>query len=96
LYFAPTVKSGAEESRGSLPPVAQRVNCKGNEPARPWPSLRHKSRSSKRCLSGGINLDAVQWKMHLWGGFWQIVWFRTFDADNHVKRFKGPGEDDGS
>jgi hypothetical protein len=35
---------------------------------------------------GGINPDAVNWMWRMQGGFGRVVWFPTFDADNHVKR----------
>jgi hypothetical protein len=36
---------------------------------------------------GGINPDAVNWMWRMQGGFGRVVWFPTFDADNHVKHF---------
>jgi hypothetical protein len=38
--------------------------------------------------SGGINPDAVNWMARMQGGFGRVVWFPTFDSDNHVKHFK--------
>ena len=38
--------------------------------------------------AGGINVDAVQWMWRMQGGHGRVVWFPTFDADNHVTRFK--------
>ena len=38
---------------------------------------------------GGINPDAVNWMWRMQGGFGRVVWFPTFDADNHVKHFAG-------
>jgi len=35
---------------------------------------------------GGINPDAVEWMWRMQGGHGRVVWFPTFDADNHVKR----------
>ncbi len=37
--------------------------------------------------AGGINPEAVQWMWRMQGGFGRVVWFPTFDADNHVKHF---------
>jgi hypothetical protein len=37
---------------------------------------------------GGINPEAVQWMWRMQGGFGRVIWFPTFDADNHVKHFK--------
>src|SRR6266700_5107601 len=42
--------------------------------------------------AGGINPDAVNWMWRMQGGFGRVVWFRTFDADNHVKHFKDAPE----
>ena len=42
--------------------------------------------------SGGINPEAVQWMWRMQGGFGRVVWFPTFDADNHVKHFKDAPE----
>lgn len=42
--------------------------------------------------AGGINPEAVQWMWRMQGGFGRIVWFPTFDADNHVKHFKDAPE----
>ncbi len=33
---------------------------------------------------GGINADAVNWMWRMQGGYGRVVWFPTFDADNHV------------
>lgn len=41
---------------------------------------------------GGINPDAVQWMWRMQGGYGRVVWFPTFDADNHVKHFKDAPE----
>jgi len=41
---------------------------------------------------GGINPDAVNWMWRMQGGFGRVVWFPTFDADNHVKHFKDAPE----
>jgi hypothetical protein len=41
---------------------------------------------------GGINPDAVRWMWRMQGGFGRVVWFPTFDADNHVKHFKDAPE----
>ena len=35
---------------------------------------------------GGINPQAVEWMWRMQGGFGRVVWFPTFDADNHVRR----------
>jgi hypothetical protein len=35
---------------------------------------------------GGLNPQAVEWMWRMQGGFGRIVWFPTFDADNHVRR----------
>src|SRR6266853_4885728 len=35
---------------------------------------------------GGINRDAVEWMWRMQGGHGRVVWFPTFDADNHVRR----------
>jgi uncharacterized protein DUF6282 len=35
--------------------------------------------------AGGINPDAVRWMWRMQGGHGRVVWFPTFDADNHVK-----------
>ena len=42
--------------------------------------------------AGGINTEAVQWMWRMQGGYGRIVWFPTFDADNHVKHFKDAPE----
>ena len=36
---------------------------------------------------GGINPDAVQWMWRMQGAYGRVVWFPTFDSDNHVKHF---------
>jgi len=41
---------------------------------------------------GGVNPDAVQWMWRMQGGYGRVVWFPTFDADNHVKHFKDAPE----
>ena len=35
---------------------------------------------------GGLNPQAVEWMWRMQGGDGRVVWFPTFDADNHVKR----------
>jgi hypothetical protein len=35
---------------------------------------------------GGLNPQAVEWAWRMQGGFGRVVWFPTFDADNHVRR----------
>ena len=35
---------------------------------------------------GGINTQAVEWMWRMQGGHGRVVWFPTFDADNHVRR----------
>ena len=35
---------------------------------------------------GGINPKAVEWMWRMQGGHGRVVWFPTFDADNHVRR----------
>ena len=35
---------------------------------------------------GGINAQAVEWMWRMQGGYGRVVWFPTFDADNHVRR----------
>jgi len=42
--------------------------------------------------AGGINPEAVQWMWRMQGGYGRVVWFPTFDADNHVKHFKDAPE----
>lgn len=42
--------------------------------------------------AGGINAEAVQWMWRMQGGYGRVVWLPTFDADNHVKRFKDAPE----
>jgi microsomal dipeptidase-like Zn-dependent dipeptidase len=41
---------------------------------------------------GGINPDAVNWMWRMQGGYGRVIWFPTFDADNHVKHFKDAPE----
>src|SRR5262245_12526177 len=41
---------------------------------------------------GGINPDAVNWMARMQGGYGRVVWFPTFDFDNHVKHFKDAPE----
>ena len=38
--------------------------------------------------AGGINVDAVRWMWRMQGGLGRVVWFPTFDANNHVTRLK--------
>ena len=35
---------------------------------------------------GGVNPQAVEWMWRMQGGHGRVVWFPTFDADNHVRR----------
>lgn len=35
---------------------------------------------------GGLNPQAVEWMWRMQGGLGRVVWFPTFDADNHVRR----------
>jgi Family of unknown function (DUF6282) len=35
---------------------------------------------------GGLNPRAVEWMWRMQGGHGRVVWFPTFDADNHVRR----------
>ena len=35
---------------------------------------------------GGLNRQAVEWMWRMQGGLGRVVWFPTFDADNHVRR----------
>ena len=35
---------------------------------------------------GGLNPRAVEWMWRMQGGYGRVVWFPTFDADNHVRR----------
>jgi hypothetical protein len=35
---------------------------------------------------GGINAKAVEWMWRMQGSYGRVVWFPTFDADNHVRR----------
>jgi hypothetical protein len=39
---------------------------------------------------GGLNPQAVEWMWRMQGGYGRVVWFPTFDADNHVKRAAAP------
>jgi hypothetical protein len=41
---------------------------------------------------GGINADAVNWMARMQGGYGRVVWFPTFDSDNHVKHFNDAPE----
>ena len=34
---------------------------------------------------GGLNPHAVEWMWRMQGGYGRVVWFPTFDADNHVR-----------
>jgi hypothetical protein len=36
--------------------------------------------------AGGLNPQAVEWMWRMQGGHGRVVWFSTFDADNHVRR----------
>jgi hypothetical protein len=36
--------------------------------------------------AGGLNPQAVEWMWRMQGGHGRVVWFPTFDADNHVRR----------
>jgi hypothetical protein len=36
--------------------------------------------------AGGLNPQAVEWMWRMQGGYGRVVWFPTFDADNHVRR----------
>jgi hypothetical protein len=36
--------------------------------------------------AGGINPQAVEWMWRMQGGYGRVVWFPTFDADNHVRK----------
>ncbi len=38
---------------------------------------------------GGINPNAVEWMHRIQGGRGKVVWFPTFEADNHKKTFGG-------
>jgi hypothetical protein len=40
---------------------------------------------------GGLNPQAVEWMWRMQGGYGRVVWFPTFDADNHVKRAAAGG-----
>ena len=35
---------------------------------------------------GGLNPQAVEWMWRMQGGYGRVVWFPTFDADNHVRQ----------
>jgi hypothetical protein len=35
---------------------------------------------------GGLNPHAVEWMWRMQGGHGRVVWFPTFDADNHLRR----------
>lgn len=35
---------------------------------------------------GGLNPQAVEWMWRMQGGHGRVVWFPTFDADNHVRK----------
>jgi hypothetical protein len=35
---------------------------------------------------GAINAQAVEWMWRMQGAYGRVVWFPTFDADNHVRR----------
>ena len=35
---------------------------------------------------GGLNPQAVEWMWRMQGGYGRVVWFPTFDADNHVRK----------
>src|SRR5216684_7650582 len=41
---------------------------------------------------GGLNPQAVEWMWRMQGGYGRVVWFPTFDADNHVRHFKDAPE----
>jgi len=34
---------------------------------------------------GGLDPQAVEWMWRMQGGYGRVVWFPTFDADNHVR-----------
>lgn len=36
--------------------------------------------------AGGVNPAAVEWMWRMQGGYGRVVWFPTFDADNHVRK----------
>src|SRR5262245_18767216 len=38
--------------------------------------------------AGGINVEAVRWMWRMQGGFGRVVWFPTFDENNHVTHLK--------
>jgi uncharacterized protein DUF6282 len=40
---------------------------------------------------GGLNPEAVEWMWRMQGGYGRVVWFPTFNADNHVRR-RGTGD----
>jgi hypothetical protein len=35
---------------------------------------------------GGLNPQAVEWMWRMQGAYGRVVWFPTFDADNHVRK----------
>jgi hypothetical protein len=35
---------------------------------------------------GGLTAQAVEWMWRMQGGYGRVVWFPTFDADNHVRQ----------
>jgi len=35
---------------------------------------------------GGLTPQAVEWMWRMQGGYGRVVWFPTFDADNHVRK----------
>jgi hypothetical protein len=40
---------------------------------------------------GGLNPEAIEWMARVQGSLGRLVWFPTFDADNHVRHFRnGP------
>ncbi len=42
---------------------------------------------------GGLNPQAVEWMWRMQGGYGRVVWFPTFDADNHVRKAAAPAGD---
>jgi hypothetical protein len=40
--------------------------------------------------AGGLNPEAVEWMWRMQGGYGRVVWFPTFNADNHVRQ-RGTG-----
>src|SRR5262249_57889939 len=38
--------------------------------------------------AGGMKVEAVRWMWRMQGGFGRVVWFPTFDANNHVTRLR--------